>query len=245
MQPAQLPVTGFLNHHFAGVANTVLGLVHVQPQYPEAPIDNSFAMELVVFGILLLFFLLVRASLSVEKPRGVQHIAEMLHEFVADQAEAIIGHGYEHYVAFTTVIFIFILLCNLLGLLPGFVSPTAKPWVPLGVAVLTFLYYNWHGVREQGIVGHIKHFLGPIWWISWLMLPIEIISHFARILSLTVRLYANMFAGDMVTLVFFSLVPIALPAVFLGMHLGVSVIQAYVFMLLALIYVAQATAHEH
>jgi F-type H+-transporting ATPase subunit a len=77
------------------------------------------------------------------------------------------------------------------------------------------------------------------------MLPIEIISHLARILSLTVRLYANMFAGDMVTLVFFSLVPIALPAVFLGMHLGVSIIQAYVFMLLSLIYVAQATAHDH
>ncbi len=245
MLPAQLPVTAFLNHHFAGPANAVLGLLHVHPAYPEAPIDNSFAMELVVFAILLLFFLAVRASLSVEKPRGVQHVAEMLHEFVEDQAEAIIGHGHERYIAFTTVIFIFILLCNLLGLLPGFVSPTAKPWVPLGVAILTFLYYNWHGVREQGIVGHIKHFLGPIWWISWLMLPIEIISHFARILSLTVRLYANMFAGDMVTLVFFSLVPIAIPAVFLGMHMAVSIIQAYVFMLLAMIYVAQATVQEH
>ncbi len=77
------------------------------------------------------------------------------------------------------------------------------------------------------------------------MLPIEIISHLARILSLTVRLYANMFAGDMVTLVFFSLVPIAVPAVFLGLHLGVSLIQAYVFMLLAMIYLGQATSHEH
>jgi F-type H+-transporting ATPase subunit a len=136
-------------------------------------------------------------------------------------------------------------LCNLLGLLPGgFVSPTAKPWVPLGVAVLTFLYYNWHGLRTQGPVGYLKHFVGPIWWISWLMLPIEIISHLARILSLTVRLYANMFAGDMVVLVFFSLVPVAVPAIFLGLHLGVSLIQAYVFMLLTMIYLAQATAQE-
>src|SRR6185437_7924493 len=92
---------------------------------------------------------------------------------------------------------------------------------------------------------YAKQFLGPIWWISWLMFPIEIISHVARVLSLTVRLYANMFAGDMVTLVFFSLVPIALPAVFLGLHLFVSVIQAFVFMLLAMIYLAQAVSHEH
>jgi F-type H+-transporting ATPase subunit a len=245
MPPAQLPFTRFLNEHFAGAANAVLAFFHVHPTYPQAPIENAFAMEIVVVGALLLFFLAVRATLSVEKPGPVQHIAEMLHEFVESQADAIIGHGCERYVAFTTVVFIFILLCNLLGLLPGFLSPTAKPWVPLGVAVLTFLYYNWQGVREQGLGGHLKHFLGPVWWIAWLMLPIEIISHLARMLSLTVRLYANMFAGDMVTLVFFSLVPIAIPAIFLGLHLGVSIIQAYVFMLLAMIYVAEATAHEH
>jgi F-type H+-transporting ATPase subunit a len=243
--PVQLPFTAFLNHHFAGVANALLALFHLHAKYPQAPIENSVAMQIVVCLALLLFFLLVRFTLSVDKPGPVQHIAEMLHGFVGDQAEAIVGHGYQRYVPFVTVVFIFILLSNLLGLLPGFISPTAKPWVPLGVATLTFLYYNYQGVREQGIVGHIKHFLGPIWWISWLMLPIEIISHLARVLSLTVRLYANMFAGDMVTLVFFSLVPVALPAVFLGMHLGVSIIQAYVFMLLALIYLAQATAHDH
>ncbi len=243
--PVQLPFTAFLNHYFAGVANALLGFFHLHAKYPQAPIENSVAMELLVFCVLLLFFVLVRATLSVDKPGPVQHVAEMLHGFVSDQAESIIGHGSERYVAYVTVVFIFVLSCNLLGLLPGFLSPTAKPWVPLGVAIITFLYYNYHGVREQGIVGHIKHFLGPIWWISWLMLPIEIISHLARILSLTVRLYANMFAGDLVTLVFFSLVPIALPAVFLGMHLGVSIIQAYVFMLLSLIYVAQATAHDH
>jgi F-type H+-transporting ATPase subunit a len=164
---------------------------------------------------------------------------------VSDQAESIIGHGFERFVPIVTTIFVFILLSNLLGLLPGFISPTAKPWVPLGVATITFLYYNYHGVREQGPVGYLKHFLGPVWWISPLMFPIEIVSHLSRVLSLTVRLYANMFAGDMVTLVFFSLVPVAVPAVFLGMHFAVSVIQAYVFMMLALIYLAQATAHDH
>jgi F-type H+-transporting ATPase subunit a len=243
--PVQLPFTAFLNHYFAGVANAVLALFHLHAKYPQAPIDNIFAMEIVVFLVLALFFLLVRATLSVEKPGPVQHIAEMLHGFVSDQAESIIGHGFERFVPIVTTIFVFILLSNLLGLLPGFISPTAKPWVPLGVATITFLYYNYHGVREQGPVGYLKHFMGPVWWISPLMFPIEIVSHLSRVLSLTVRLYANMFAGDMVTLVFFSLVPVAVPAVFLGMHFAVSVIQAYVFMMLALIYLAQATAHDH
>lgn len=242
--PVELPFTAFLNNYFAGAANAVLALLHVHPKYPQRPIDNTLSMEIVVFLALLLFFVLVRATLSVDKPGPVQHIAEMLHGFVSDQAESIIGHGFERYVPFVTIIFVFVLLSNLLGLLPGFISPTAKPWVPLGVATLTFLYYQYQGIRENG-PGYVKQFIGPIWWISWLMLPIEIISHLARILSLTVRLYANMFAGDMVTLVFFSLVPLALPAVFLGLHLFVSVIQAFVFMLLAMIYLAQATAHDH
>ena len=242
--PVQLPFTAFLNHYFAGAANAVLALLHLRPTYPQAPIDNTFAMEIVVFLVLFLFFVLVRATLSVDKPGPAQHIAEMLHGFVSEQAESIIGHGFERYVPFVTTIFVFVLISNLLGLLPGFISPTAKPWVPLGVATLTFLYYHYQGIRENGS-GYVKQFIGPIWWISWLMLPIEIISHIARILSLTVRLYANMFAGDMVTLVFFSLVPLALPTVFLGLHLFVSIIQAFVFMLLAMIYLAQATAHEH
>ena len=242
--PVLLPFTAFLNHYFAGVANALLALLHLHPQYPQAPITNSVAMEIVVVLALLLFFVIVRATLSVDKPGPAQHIAEILHGFVSEQAESIIGHDFERYVPFVTVVFIFILLSNLLSLLPGFISPTAKPWVPLGVATLTFLYYQYHGIRENG-VGYIKQFLGPIWWLAPLMLPIEIISHFARILSLTVRLYANMFAGDLVVLAFFSLIPIAFPAVFLGLHLLVSVIQAAVFMLLAMIYLGQATAHDH
>src|SRR5882757_9832312 len=242
--PVELPFTALLNHYFAGVANAVLAMLHMHPKYPQRPIDNILAMEILVALVLLAFFALVRVTLSVEKPGPAQHIAEMLHGVVSDQAESIIGHGYERFVPYVTVVFIFILLCNLIGLIPGFITPTSKPWVPLGLATLTFLYYQYQGVRANGF-GYIKQFLGPIWWISWLMLPIEIISHLARVPSPTVRLYANMFAGDLVTLAFFSLVPIGVPAVFLGLHLGVSVIQAFVFMLLAMIYLGQATAHDH
>jgi len=102
-------------------------------------------------------------------------------------------------------------------------------------------------VREQGPIRYLKHFAGPVWWIAWLLFPIEIISHIARMMSLTIRLWANMFAGDLVTLVFFSLIPVAVPALFLAMHLGVSIVQAFVFMLLSMIYLGEAVAvaHDH
>jgi F-type H+-transporting ATPase subunit a len=238
------PFTALLNRHFGDLATRILHAVHVQPYNAQAPITETFAMEILVLGLLLIFFVLVRISLNVENPGPIQQIAELLHGFVSGQADSIIGPGAQRYVAFTTTVLVFVLLSNLLGMVPGLIAPTSVPTVPLGVALLCFFYYHYHGIREQG-AGYLKQFVGPIWWIAPMMLPIELISHFARILSLTVRLYANMFAGEMVTLVFFSLVPIAIPLVFMGLHLGVALIQAYIFMLLTMIYVSQSVAHDH
>jgi F-type H+-transporting ATPase subunit a len=240
----QGPITALLNKYFGNLATQVLHALHVQPYDPKAPITETFAMEILVFGLLLVFFVLVRISLNVENPGTIQQIGEMIHGFVAGQAESIIGHGSQQFVMFTTTVLLFILLSNLLGLVPGLVAPTSRATVPLGCALCCWIYYHYYGIREHGFA-YVKQFVGPIWWISWMMLPIELISHFARILSLTVRLYANMFAGEQVTLVFFSLVPIAIPVVFMVLHLGVALIQAYIFMLLTMIYVSQAVAHDH
>lgn len=242
--PTKLLITNFLNAHFGGPVDALLSAVHVRPVNPAAPITTTFAMELVVFVVLLAYFILVRLTLSVEKPTAPQHLAEMTHEFVSEQGEQIIGHGFERFTSYLTALFLFILLANLLGLVPGLESPTADVVVPLGFALVTFVYYHYHGLRSNGI-SYFKQFLGPVWWLYWLLLPIEIISHFARVLSLTVRLYANMFAGDLVTLAFFSLVPVGIPLIFLGLHLGVAVVQAYVFFLLAAIYLSLAIAHDH
>ncbi len=244
IMPTQLLFTRFLNAHFAGPVDSLLRAVHVQPAYPAAPINDTFAMELIVFFGLLLYFVVVRLTLQVERPSMVQHFAEMTHEFVSDQGESIIGHGYERFLSFLTVLAIFILFSNLLGLIPGMKSPTADVVVPLGCAILTFAYYHYHGIRMNGW-RYIKQFMGPVWWLAWLLMPIEIISHLARMLSLTVRLYANMFAGDLVTLAFFSLVPIGIPLIFLGLHLGVALVQAFVFMALAMSYLSLAVASEH
>ena len=242
--PTQLLFTRVLNQHFAGPMDSLLNALHIHPEYPTAPISNAVAMELLVFIILILYFAVVRMSLNVERPGPVQHLAEMTHGFVTEQSESIIGPGFERFTSYLTTLALFILLSNLMGLVPGLESPTANVVMPLGFALVTFIYYHFHGIRSNG-PSYIKQFLGPVWWLYPLLLPIEIISHCARVLSLTVRLYANMFAGDLLTLVAFSIIPVGLPIAALGLHLGVAVIQAYVFFLLASIYLSLALAHEH
>ncbi len=145
---------------------------------------------------------------------------------------------------FFGTLFLFILFMNLIGLIPGFDSPTMFPMVPLGLAVSTFIFYHAAGLKTHR-AGYIKQFLGPVLWMAPLMLVIEIISHFARPLSLTVRLFANMFAGEQVYLTFIALTKIIFPVVFLGLHLFVSFLQAYIFMVLAMVYVGGAVSHEH
>ncbi len=234
----------FLNALFARPIDALLLHLDVHPAQPNSPITNALTLELVVFFLLLLFFVLVRATLSVEKPGVLQLTAESVYEFVGGQGESIIGHGYERHMPLAASIALFVLCCNLIGLLPGISTPTSSPEVPLGLALITFIYYNAVGLIANGPIGYIKHFMGPVWWMAPFMLPLEIVSHIARILSLTVRLYANMFASDLLTLVFFSLIPIGLPIVFLGLHFAVAIIQAYVFMLLMMIYVSGAASHD-
>ncbi|HEY7617806.1 MAG TPA: F0F1 ATP synthase subunit A [Terriglobales bacterium] len=240
----QLWFTEILNYLFAAPVTGLMRALHVEPGHPDAPITNAVAMQLFVVLFLLVLFVLVRSRLSVETPGGLQHVLEGIHGFVQKQSQEIIGHHSESFTPFLVALGLFILTCNMIGLVPGFESPTATPVVPLGCAVCAFFYYQTQGFKHAG-VGYLKHFLGPVWWLSWLMLPIELISHFARMLSLTIRLYANMFAGDMVTLVFFSLVPVAVPIVFLGLHIGVSFLQTYIFVLLTTVYLAGAVAEEH
>ncbi len=243
--PEQLWITKLLNHALAGPVTALLTALHVPPQYAKAPISNAVAMEVVVFAVLVVLFLAVRASLSVDRPGALQHIFEGMHGFIEDQSHEIIGHHSSGFTPFLVALGYFILFSNLLGLVPGFESPTgASATVPLGCAICAFFYYQTQGFKHAGI-GYLKHFAGPMWWLAPLMVPIEIISHLARVLSLTIRLYANMFAGDMVTLVFISLVPIGIPIVFLTLHIGVSFLQTYIFVLLTTVYLAGAVAEEH
>lgn len=249
----QLAFTALLNRLFGPQVLALLQALHIHPKHPATPITNAFAMELLVVMLLTIFFIAVRSRLSVERPGGLQHTMEFLDGFVSDLASETISNHPERFVPYLTALGLFILSCNLIGLVPGLESPTAVPMVPLGCALLTWFYYHYQGLRANGPVGYLKHFIGPQegmplavrLFLPILLFPIELFSHAARVLSLTVRLYANMFAGEMVTLVFFSLVPVGIPIIFEGLHVGVAFIQTYIFVLLSCVYLGEATAHEH
>ncbi len=201
-------------------------------------------MEILVVVIIIVLFAILKRRLSVDRPGKTQHIFEILHDFFTVQTRENVDHGGEKFLPFFGTLFIFILLLNLIGILPGFESPTMTAAVPCGFAVCVFLYYNYMGMKEHGIGKYLAHFAGPYPIMAPLMIPIEVISHMARPLSLTIRLFANMFAGEKVTIAFLSLTFLVIPAAFQGLHVFVSILQAYIFMLLAMLYVGSAVAHE-
>lgn len=240
----QLWFTRVLNLAFHRPLDAVLGWLHVPVAHPLMPISNTVAMEILVALIIAIFATWIAGRLSVDKPRGWQHIVELSWTGIGEHSEEVIGHGGSRFLPFLFTLTFFILLGNLLGLFPGFEAPTADIAVTVGLAVMAFIYYHTFGVQKHGVFRYAKSFLGPIWWLAWLMLPIEIISHFARILSLSVRLYANMYAGELITTIFLALLPVA-GVVFMGLHVFISFLQAYIFLVLVMVYLSGALAEEH
>jgi len=158
--PEQLWFTEILNRLFGSSVTAFLRAVHIEPKHAQAPIANSLAMELLVFFLLVALFMLLRSRLSVDSPNGLQHSFEAVEGFVLDQSHEIIGPHSEPYTSFFAILFIFILLCNLIGLIPGFESPTGVPVVPLGCAICAFVYYHAQGFKHSG-VKYLLHFFGP------------------------------------------------------------------------------------
>jgi F-type H+-transporting ATPase subunit a len=244
MQEHEIWLTEQFNRFLPGPANAILDVFKVKHDAAQ-PWANWMSMEVLIVAVIVVIFAILRSRLSVDNPGRLQHIFEVVFDFLNGQAGDYIDHHASKYVDFCTTLFIFILFMNLVGVIPGLESPTMYPMVPLGCALSVLAYYNWMGLREQGLFGYMKHFAGPMPWLAPLMVPIEVISHLARPLSLTIRLYANMFAGEQVTMAFLALTYLLVPSLFMGLHVFVGFLQAYVFALLTLIYVGAAVAHEH
>ena len=244
MEKHELWITLLFNRLLAGPANAVLNAVHFPSPHPRHPWSDWMVCEILVVVFMLVFFGWMRGRLSVDRPGKIQHTLELAYGFFHASAEEVVGHDGPKYLAFFGTIFWFVLFMNVIGLIPGFDSPTMYAMVPLGLAVSTFFFYHSAGISVHG-PRYVKQFLGPIWWLAPLMVLIEIISHSARVLSLTVRLFANMFAGEQVYLTFIALTKVLIPVVFIGLHLFVSFLQAYIFMMLAMVYVGGAVSHEH
>jgi F-type H+-transporting ATPase subunit a len=264
-------ITLLVNYYFGGLALKLLSALHIQPDNRQAPIPEHVVMALLVLVVGTVLALWVRSRLSVEHPGASQQIAEFLLTNplgfgINDVLEENAGHHWERYVPMVGSVAIFILLANLFGVFPFLTSPTAAVTVPLACAIITFAYFNWQGMRHHGVLGYLKSFAGPVAWLSPLMFPVEILSTTARLLSLTVRLWANIFASDMIYGLFLGLfagpaawgwtkspviglvlgiLPALVPIAFIGLHVFVSVVQTYVFTILPAVYIGLATADEH
>ena len=269
-------LTQIINHYLGGVALALLSALRIQPENRKMPIPEHVAMGLLVLVVGTLLALWVRSRLSVDRPGASQQIAELLltnplgfgiNDVLSENA----GHHWEKYVPLVGSVSVFVLLANLFGVFPSFTSPTATANVPLACAIITFLYFNWQGIRHHGVARYMLTFAGSPksfgdWLLAILLFPVEIISTTARLLSLTVRLWANIFASDMIYVLFLGLfagpavwgwtkspvlgavlgvLPALIPIAFIGLHVFVSVIQTYVFTILPAVYIGLATADEH
>lgn len=265
-----LGVTKLANLLLAKPYVALLTLLHLHPANAEYPIPSFFAMELVVFLIAIVFFLWLKGRISADRPGATQQVMEMvltnpMGVGVKDLVEDVVGHGSERHIPLFGTIGIFILICNLAALVPGFMSPTAEVTVPLACATVVFLYYNRHGIGHHGGLGYAKTLMGPVLLISPLMVVIETFSHFARILSLTVRLWANMLVSELIYVSFLGLsialfaflghlnpvgyvsvvAPVGIPLALNLFHIFEAILQAFIFTILAIIYLGLAVGEEH
>ena len=217
-----------------------------KPYVPgDQVIPEHIVFACIVFLACCIFFPLVRLTFSVEKPGKFQQGLELFIEALGSQMEDVIGHGGKRFLPMVATIGLFVLLMNLSGQIPGFKSPTGNINVTAGCALCVFVYYNYLGVRKRGFIRYLKHFAGPVWWLAPLMMPIEFISHLARPFSLTVRLFANIFSEHLVVAAFFGLIPFLLPLPFMVLGLFTALLQAFIFMILPMVYIQGAVAEEH
>ena len=270
--------TIIVNRLFGSAAKALLAALHVRPASSEYPIPNFFAMEILVFLTAIVFFCWLRRRISPDRPGATQQCMEMLLRNplglgVRDMLDDFVGHGGDRHLSMLGSIGIFVLFCNLISVIPTLESPTGTNSVPLGCAIVVFLYYHISGIRRHGVGSYLAHFTGPEvplpipfnWIVTAIIVAIEAVSHVARLLSLTVRLWVNMFVSELLYTTFLGLtlalvifaghanpawyslgfLPLLGPILFILLHIFVGFVQAFVFTILPIIYVGGAVAEEH
>ena len=199
-------------------------------------------LVVVVVGVLLWS---ARRRYSLENPSTLQQVLELLLSGLRNMTEDVIGHGRgRQFVPFITALAFFIFVSNFFGLVFFLQPPTANTSTTFALSLTAFLFYNIVGMRRQGPIGYAKQFMGPVWWLFPLMVPIEIISHLARILSLALRLFGNIFGEHTATVMFLGILPFFVPAM-MGLGILGAIIQTFIFIMLTAVYVSGAVAEEH
>ena len=215
--------------------------------FPDAHawIPDTAIMALLVALLIAVFFPMAARRFDPKRPGGVQNFLEMIVAGIRNLLEDVIGHGAgKKYLAIIGAFALYIFIGNLFGLLFPLVPPTGSLSTTVALAVISFLYFNWQGFKEHGFFGYLKHFMGPVWWLAPLFFVIEMIGNFARILSLSLRLFMNISGEHTVTGFFASLLPIFVPWPLMVLGLFTALLQSFIFVTLTAVYINLSTAHE-
>lgn len=231
-----------------GLANRIWGSIHsalglegrVAAEMPDHVVMSLFVLLLVV-----VIFVPVGLALRRERPGRLQSMLELFVSSLRSMIDTQIGHGAAgRYLPIIGAFATFILLGNLCGVFFFLTPPTSDPNVTFALSLTAFGYYNWIGFKRHGL-GYLKQLVGPVWWLAPLFIPIEIISHLARALSLGLRLFGNIFGEHLVVGVFVALVPFLVPLPMMALGVFTAIIQAFVFIMLTTVYLAGAEAEHH
>lgn len=236
-------IVELFNKIFSKPLSSLLSLVGIEVHNPEHLIPDYVVMCLIVAAVLILFLGLSSRKFKII-PSKLQSVLELIIQAFQSLLVEIIGERGKKYLPLIATIGLFIFSCNILGLVPGMMSPTSKLNVTVGCALVVFFYYHWQGIKTQGVFRYLKHFTGPIPLLAPLFFPIEVISHFSRPVSLSLRLFGNIFAEELLIVVMASIIPFFLPLPFMVIAILTATIQAGVFVLLTCVYIGGAVAHE-
>ena len=207
-------------------------------------IPDHVIMAALVLVISAILFPLASRGISRDNPGPLQHILEMTVSGLKGLLHEIIGHEGDNYLYIIGSFAVFIFLANIFGLFFFLQPPTSNPNTTFALALTSFLYFNYQGIRKQGFLHYLKHFAGPIWWLAPLMFPIEIIGNLARVLSLGMRLFGNIFGEHTATGIFMGLVPFVIPWPMMGLGIFGAFLQTFVFIMLTMVYISGAIAAE-
>jgi len=231
-------VADFLNGLLFDPIARAMG-IHLSSGHHAVP--DPIVMILLVALSLIIFAVWLRGRLSVEHPTRTQHLVEVLFEAGQNLMKEVIGSGASRFTPIIGTLFIYILVGNVLGMVPGFISPTSNLNVTASCALCVFVYYNYQGVRKHGLLKYLKHFGGPVIWLAPFLFPIEIISHLARPFSLSVRLFGNIFAEELIIASLNKYIfPFFASVIVMFLALLLSTIQAFIFIMLTMVYISGA-----
>ena len=207
-------------------------------------IPDHVIMAALVLLISCIVFPIMSRRISRDNPGPLQHVLELAVSGFKGLLHDIIGHDGEQYLYIIGGFACFIFISNMFGLFYFLAPPTSNPNTTFALSISAFCYYNWRGIRAQGPLHYLKHFAGPVWWLAPIMFPIEIIGNFARILSLSMRLFGNIFGEHTATGIFMGLVPIIAPMPMMALGIFGAFLQTFIFIMLTMVYISGATAAE-